>query len=247
MCKLLCVAATVACLSTANAFAPALGLRAPSHYLSVNKGCTASAARRTWTSMSTVETVEADSGVEPADVASPAPASDVLADLDELDSFMGIDTQYEADLQPRQRYINKLAGQAALRRWRRDENDTGSPGVQIAVLTERIVYLTKHMQQHPHDYHSRRGLLTLVSKRRKNLNYYFRRDPDSCVNLCKTLGIRFRPKSKVRGREARYAAYKNTKSKVGMKMRTEMINKEKEEEAAAAAAAELAAKQQADA
>lgn len=66
-----------------------------------------------------------------------------------------------------QAYLNKLAGQAAQLKWRVDEHDSGSPRIQVAILTEKIVYLTKHMQQHPHDYHSRRGLITMVNKRRR--------------------------------------------------------------------------------
>lgn len=66
-----------------------------------------------------------------------------------------------------QAYLNMLAGQAAQLKWRVDEHDSGSPRIQVAILTEKIVYLTKHMQQHPHDYHSRRGLITMVNKRRR--------------------------------------------------------------------------------
>lgn len=66
-----------------------------------------------------------------------------------------------------QAYLNKLAGQAAQLKWRKNEQDTGSPRIVVAILTEKILYLTKHMQQHPHDYHSRRGLITMVNKRRR--------------------------------------------------------------------------------
>lgn len=66
-----------------------------------------------------------------------------------------------------QAYLNKLAGQAAQLKWRKNEQDTGSPRIVVAILTEKIMYLTKHMQQHPHDYHSRRGLITMVNKRRR--------------------------------------------------------------------------------
>jgi small subunit ribosomal protein S15 len=56
------------------------------------------------------------------------------------------------------------------------EGDTGSPEVQIALLTERIAYLTSHMRQHKHDYHSERGLLKLVGRRRRHLAYLARTD-----------------------------------------------------------------------
>jgi small subunit ribosomal protein S15 len=56
-------------------------------------------------------------------------------------------------------------------KFRTHENDTGSPEVQIALLTERIIYLTEHFKSHAKDHHSRRGLLKLVSKRRGLLDY----------------------------------------------------------------------------
>ncbi|MCD7757497.1 MAG: 30S ribosomal protein S15, partial [Clostridiales bacterium] len=56
------------------------------------------------------------------------------------------------------------------------ENDTGSPEVQIAILTARIQQLTEHLKQHPHDNHSRRGLLKMVGKRRKLLDYLAKKD-----------------------------------------------------------------------
>jgi len=56
-------------------------------------------------------------------------------------------------------------------RFRTHESDTGSPEVQIALLTERIAYLTEHFKTHVKDHHSRRGLLKMVSKRRRLLNY----------------------------------------------------------------------------
>ncbi|MDR1447654.1 MAG: 30S ribosomal protein S15 [Candidatus Ancillula sp.] len=69
-------------------------------------------------------------------------------------------------------------------------NDTGSPEVQIALLTERIVGLTEHLKVHKHDYHSRRGLLLLVGKRRRLLDYLTRVDIDRYRAIIKKLGIR---------------------------------------------------------
>ncbi|CAM9249956.1 unnamed protein product, partial [Hapterophycus canaliculatus] len=188
MYNLICVAAAaLACFSTANAFGVGAGPAACRVSHGSKTTSAAGVARRSLApSMSTME--------------STGPA-DVLADLDELDSVMGVETQDQQDLKPKQAYLNKLAGQAAQLKWRKDEEDTGSPRIVVAILTEKIVYLTKHMQQHPHDYHSRRGLITMVNKRRRNLNYYFRKDPKECLEMCATLGIRFRPKTKVRGRE----------------------------------------------
>jgi small subunit ribosomal protein S15 len=70
------------------------------------------------------------------------------------------------------------------------ETDTGSPEVQIALLTSRIKYLTGHFQLHKKDHHSRRGLLKLVGQRRRLLNYLKKKDVEKYRDLIKTLGIR---------------------------------------------------------
>ena len=69
-------------------------------------------------------------------------------------------------------------------------NDTGSPEVQIAILTERIANLTEHFKTHTKDNHSRRGLLKLVSQRRQLLDYVKRRDEPRYKELIERLGIR---------------------------------------------------------
>lgn len=68
--------------------------------------------------------------------------------------------------------------------------DTGSPEVQVAILTERIVNLTEHFKIHKKDHHSRRGLLMMVSRRRRLLDYVKRRDQGRYERLIKRLGIR---------------------------------------------------------
>ena len=70
------------------------------------------------------------------------------------------------------------------------EGDTGSPEVQIALLTERIVHLTEHFKIHKHDHHSRRGLLMLVGKRRRLLDYLKAKDIERYRTVIKELGIR---------------------------------------------------------
>lgn len=70
------------------------------------------------------------------------------------------------------------------------EGDTGSPEVQVAILTERIVNLTEHMKEHKHDFHSRRGLLMLVGQRRRLLDYVKRKEFARYEGLIKRLGIR---------------------------------------------------------
>ncbi|PSQ91397.1 MAG: 30S ribosomal protein S15 [Proteobacteria bacterium SW_6_67_9] len=72
----------------------------------------------------------------------------------------------------------------------RDENDTGSPEVQVALLSARITHLTEHFNTHKHDHHSRRGLLKMVSQRRSLLDYLKRKDRQRYQDLIKKLGIR---------------------------------------------------------
>lgn len=70
------------------------------------------------------------------------------------------------------------------------DGDTGSPEVQVAILTERIVNLTEHFKQHHKDNHSRRGLLMMVSQRRRLLDYLKRKDSGRYESLIQRLGIR---------------------------------------------------------
>ncbi len=73
---------------------------------------------------------------------------------------------------------------------RRHETDTGSPEVQIAIFSERIRQLTEHLKANPKDHHSRRGLLMLVGKRRRLLDYLMRRDVTRYRSLIAELGLR---------------------------------------------------------
>ncbi len=70
------------------------------------------------------------------------------------------------------------------------EGDTGSPEVQVALLTHRIAHLTEHVKVHKHDHHSRRGLLLMVGKRRRLLNYLQREDIARYRALIERLGLR---------------------------------------------------------
>ena len=72
----------------------------------------------------------------------------------------------------------------------RHEGDTGSPEVQIAVLTERIKYLTEHLKEHKKDHHSRRGLLKMVGNRRNLLSYLTKKDINRYRAIIEKLGIR---------------------------------------------------------
>ncbi|MBN1500767.1 MAG: 30S ribosomal protein S15 [Spirochaetes bacterium] len=75
-------------------------------------------------------------------------------------------------------------------KYKRHESDTGSPEVQIALLTERINYLTEHFKVHKKDFHSRRGLLKLVGQRRRLLNYLKKTDLTKYRELIESLGLR---------------------------------------------------------
>lgn len=74
--------------------------------------------------------------------------------------------------------------------YRTHEGDTGSPEVQVALLSERISYLTDHFKTHVKDHHSRRGLLKLVGQRRRLLDYLKRKDAERYSALIQRLGIR---------------------------------------------------------
>lgn len=69
-------------------------------------------------------------------------------------------------------------------------NDTGSPEVQVAILSERISNLTEHLKTHNHDFHSRRGLIMMVGKRRRLLDYLKRKNEDRYQKLIQRLGLR---------------------------------------------------------
>ena len=79
---------------------------------------------------------------------------------------------------------------AIIKEYQKDVSDTGSVEVQVALLTARIRHLTDHFKTHKKDHHSRRGLLRLVSKRKKLLTYAKRNDINSYANLISRLGIR---------------------------------------------------------
>lgn len=86
--------------------------------------------------------------------------------------------------------LNKDAKAGVIETHRLHESDTGSPQVQVAILTERINQLTEHLKMHKKDHHSRRGLLQMVGRRRRLLNYLQREDLDAYRELTRTLGLR---------------------------------------------------------
>ena len=80
--------------------------------------------------------------------------------------------------------------QQLIEQYRVHENDTGSPEVQIAILTERINYLTEHLKEHKKDHHSRRGLLKMVGQRRGLLNYLRNNNIDRYRTILEKLNLR---------------------------------------------------------
>ncbi|HTG82910.1 MAG TPA: 30S ribosomal protein S15 [Geobacteraceae bacterium] len=80
--------------------------------------------------------------------------------------------------------------QEIINKFKLHESDTGSPEVQIAILTERITYLTEHFKVHKKDHHSRRGLLKLVGQRRRLLDYVKKKDDARYKTIIEKLGIR---------------------------------------------------------
>ncbi len=77
-----------------------------------------------------------------------------------------------------------------IREFATKDGDTGSPEVQVAILTERIKYLTTHLKANKHDYHTRRGLLKLVGQRRRQLRYLNNRDVNRYREVIARLGLR---------------------------------------------------------
>jgi len=79
---------------------------------------------------------------------------------------------------------------AVIKEYATHEGDTGSPEVQVAILTSRITYLTEHLKEHKKDHHSRRGLLKLVGQRRNMLDYLRRKDIERYRSLIERLSLR---------------------------------------------------------
>jgi len=86
--------------------------------------------------------------------------------------------------------VSTIRKQETIQKFRQHEGDTGSPEVQVALLSERISHLTEHVKNNHKDHHSRRGLLKMVGQRRALLDYLKRRDLERYRKLIDTLGLR---------------------------------------------------------
>ena len=102
---------------------------------------------------------------------------------------------------------------------RRNENDTGSPEYQVAGITERINHLTTHLQKNPKDFSTRRGLVAMVNKRRRLLNYLSMEDEARYTALTQSLGIRHKPSGRVPDRNEKYSRFPRQKA-----VRTHLLN-----------------------
>ncbi len=86
--------------------------------------------------------------------------------------------------------IDKTKKQDIMQNFKRHTKDTGSPEVQIAILTERIKVLTDHLKQFPKDKHSRQGLIKMVNDRRRHLNYLMRKNRTAYLKIIEALNLR---------------------------------------------------------
>jgi small subunit ribosomal protein S15 len=86
--------------------------------------------------------------------------------------------------------MNNEAKQAIVAEFRLHDSDTGSPEVQVALLSQRIKDLTEHLKLHPKDFHSRRGLLMIIGQRRRHLNYLQKIDMQRYRSIVERLGLR---------------------------------------------------------
>jgi len=86
--------------------------------------------------------------------------------------------------------IDKVKKKQIIEKFKEHMGDTGSAAVQIALLSERINYLTEHLKKHKKDFHSRRGLLILVGRRRRLISYLKRKDPQGYSEVAKELSVK---------------------------------------------------------
>jgi len=132
---------------------------------------------------------------------------DYLVTAGELEGDDQEDAGAEDDGEPPAWYASQQRIEELRLKHRRHETDVGSPEFQVAGMTERISYLTKHLQKHPKDFSTRRGLVALVNKRRRLLNYLFKENEQKYVDLVNDLGIRHKPPSKVDDRVEKYGRF----------------------------------------
>jgi small subunit ribosomal protein S15 len=109
--------------------------------------------------------------------------------------------------------LNQETINKAIKKWQVHDKDVGSAEVQVAIANEKVKYLTKHLLANKSDVAARRGLDAIVTSRRRFLNYLYATDKPKAEKMISELGIRFRPPGRLWDKEAKYGAFKNTKSK----------------------------------
>jgi small subunit ribosomal protein S15 len=145
------------------------------------------------------------------DIDSP-PADDYIVNVGELEADDDEDAGTEDDGEVPSWAASQARVEENREKYRRSENDTGSPEFQVAGMTERISYLTRHLQENPKDYSTRRGLVALVNKRRRLLNYLVREDEQRYKEIISGLGIRHRAPSTVESRDIKYGRFNKQKA-----------------------------------
>ena len=188
---ILAVIAASACLMSADAFAPVSGARS---VVSVS----APAPQQQQRLMSTLEDVEEE-------------VEDFIVNAGDLDDSTAERADDDSD-GTLNRFFHEERLAELRTQYRLHDTDSGSPEYQVAGMTERISYLTKHLRAHPKDFSTRRGLVALVNKRRRLLNFLFREDVARYKNLVQGLGIRHKPPSKVQSKEEQYGRFPGQKT-----------------------------------
>ena len=144
------------------------------------------------------------------DVATDEEPADVLLEASDLD---GEETSEEDPTPARFLSQERIAELRVTHR--RHETDTGSPEFQVAGMTERISHLTAHLKEHPKDFSTRRGLVALVNKRRRLLNYLYREDEQKYVDIVAALGIRHKVPGTILSKEDKYGRFPGAKPNKG--------------------------------
>jgi len=134
------------------------------------------------------------------------PEGDYIVSPDELDSV-------DETFGPSDKFVHATNVNAIRQKYKRSENDSGSPEFQIAGFTERITYLTAHLKVHPKDFSTRRGLVALVNKRRRILNFLFKEDIDRYRTIVAALGVRHKAPGRVMSKEDKYGRYPRAKKR----------------------------------
>ncbi len=143
------------------------------------------------------------------DVATEEDAGEEILSASDLDGEEGTEEAIPA------RFLSAQRIQELREQHRRHETDTGSPEFQVAGMTERISHLTQHLKEHPKDFSTRRGLVALVNKRRRLLNYLYREDEQSYADIVSALGVRHRVPGAIPSKEDQYGRFPGQKSSKG--------------------------------